>query len=279
MCLVAVALALVLRQYRLTICTLPLLMITLLPSALTAMQSTPSIRQLSNLRVMTFNAYWHNANSRDGVAEISKFAPDVVVIQECSPVWQRDLPIKLGSQYPYVYIGQQHSSYSSSILSKFPILGQPERYSGNRSKGLPAVRVTLDVRGQEVALYNVHLLRPIPSRLRRMRKQLSILRHRIASETMPVIVAGDFNFTGLSKMHESLLNLGLTDAHDAVGIGRGTTWPKTSAINWLPGFRIDHIYTSPEIASVTTRTGYGAGSDHRPLVVDLQLAEIPYDPE
>lgn len=272
MSLVVVALAMGLRQFRLALWAMPLLMVTLLPSALVVMQPIPSVIPASNLRVMTYNAYWHNANSKDSIAEISRYDPDVVVIQECSPVLQSDLPIKLMSQYAYSYIGDLRGSYSSAILSKFPILGKPEKYAGHLRKGLPAVRVTIDVRGQEVALYNVHLFRPIPSRLRKMRKQLSVLCDRVVNETIPVIVAGDFNYTGLSKMHESMLELGLTDAHDAVGQGRGTTWPKASSINWLPGFRIDHVYVTQEFTPTATHIGFGAGSDHRPLIVDMRLA-------
>ncbi len=270
--LVAVVLALGLRQFRLAFFALPLLLVTLMPSVLATLQPIPSMIPPSNLRVMTYNAYWHNANSKDTIAEISHYEPDVVIIQECSPVLQSDLPIRLRSQYPYTYIGDLRGSYSSAILSKFPILGKPEKYAGHLRKGLPAVRVTIDVRGQEVALYNVHLFRPIPSRLGKMRKQLSVLRDRVVSETIPVIVAGDFNYTGLSKLHESMLEIGLTDAHDAVGQGRGTTWPKTTSIDWLPGFRIDHVYTSKEISPTSTRIGYGAGSDHRPLIVEMGLA-------
>ncbi len=269
--LVVVGSAVCLRQMRLVICAIPLLMCTLLPSALATLQPISSELQPYDVRVMSYNAYWYNANAGSAIAEINRYTPDVVVIQECPPVWQRDLPIKLGSQYPYTHIGQRRGSYSSAILSKFPILGQPELYTGHQRKSLPAVRMTIDVRGREVALYNVHLFRPILGRLRKMRRQLRVLRERVADESMPVIVAGDFNFTGLSKMHEYMLSAGLTDAHDAVGQGRGTTWPKTSSINWLPGFRIDHVYTSQAFTPTATRIGYGAGSDHRPLIVDLKL--------
>jgi endonuclease/exonuclease/phosphatase (EEP) superfamily protein YafD len=138
--------------------------------------------------------------------------------------------------------------------------------------GVPQIRAVTRLGGRRVAVYNVHLLPP-----RRMdytrehRRQLADLLDRLAEERLPLVLAGDFNFTPRTPDAEGLGGLGLADAHARGGWGRGTTWPVNSVLRWLPGLRLDQIWTSPDMVCVGCRTGDGPGSDHRPVVADFIL--------
>jgi len=66
--------------------------------------------------------------------------------------------------------------------------------------------------------------------------------------------------------------LGLRDAHDLAGFGRGATWPVRRWWRYVPGLRLDHIYVSDAFAVTESRTGVGRGSDHRPVSATLGWA-------
>ena len=43
-------------------------------------------------------------------------------------------------------------------------------------------------------------------------------------------------------------------------------------LRWFPGIRLDHIFLSKELTSTQSRTGTGAGSDHRPVIAETGFA-------
>ena len=66
--------------------------------------------------------------------------------------------------------------------------------------------------------------------------------------------------------------VGLADAFDLGGWGRGSTWPVTSFFRYLPGVRLDHIYLGGGLTCSDCRTGVGEGSDHRPVIAKIGFA-------
>ena len=73
-----------------------------------------------------------------------------------------------------------------------------------------------------MAIYNVHLL-PVTSLeyTTETRMQFADLLDRIKGESLPFILAGDFNFTETTPQAAELRRLGLVDAFDLGGWGRG----------------------------------------------------------
>lgn len=72
-----------------------------------------------------------------------------------------------------------------------------------------------------------------------------------------------------TPQHRDIRRLGLRDAWDIAGRGRGATWPNLPLLRHLPGFRLDHMYVSRDIDVVRVRRGRGRGSDHRPVIADV----------
>ena len=62
-------------------------------------------------------------------------------------------------------------------------------------------------------------------------------------------------------------------AHDALGRGLATTWP--NGLFPVPPLRLDHVLASADVVPVAVREGIGAGSDHRPVVVDVTIPRAP----
>ena len=89
--------------------------------------------------------------------------------------------------------------------------------------------------------------------------------------TEPLIVAGDFNVTPWSQhFHTALARSGLNDC--AAGHGLAPSWPS----QFPPlGIRIDHCWASQHWRSTDVRLGPSLGSDHLPLIADLELEKRP----
>ena len=87
----------------------------------------------------------------------------------------------------------------------------------------------------------------------------------------PLIVAGDFNATLHAGGIRALRDVGLLDAHEALGRGLATTWP--NGMFSAPPLHLDHVFLSPHLVPVAVTEGHGAGSDHRPVIVDVAVRE------
>lgn len=88
-------------------------------------------------------------------------------------------------------------------------------------------------------------------------------------DIQPDVLLGDLNTTPWSPHYARLLdNTGLKDA--APGIGWVNTW--LSALPGL-GLRLDHILVGPRVAVRSYKVGPNIGSDHRPVIARLSVAE------
>jgi endonuclease/exonuclease/phosphatase family metal-dependent hydrolase len=53
------------------------------------------------------------------------------------------------------------------------------------------------------------------------------------------------------------------------------SWPTDRQFRLIaPAFLIDHVITTPEIMTVSIRTGPNLGSDHLPVIAVLRLADV-----
>jgi endonuclease/exonuclease/phosphatase (EEP) superfamily protein YafD len=85
-----------------------------------------------------------------------------------------------------------------------------------------------------------------------------------------LVAIGDFNATQYSLVYEQLKAGGLRSAHDDRGRGCATTWPNGMVL--VPPIRIDQAFLSAEVVCQGIAEGVGRGSDHKPLILDVQLS-------
>jgi endonuclease/exonuclease/phosphatase (EEP) superfamily protein YafD len=91
----------------------------------------------------------------------------------------------------------------------------------------------------------------------------------IAEETLPVVVAGDFNSTADNWSYHRLRTAGgvsRTDATQAVG---GRAWGRTYHAE-RPFVRIDFVLADPALEVTAATTSPVRFSDHRPVRVGLR---------
>jgi len=227
------------------------------------------------LRLVTFNA---DAGDNPRLLAVSlglaAYAPDAVAIQECTA----------GLAEPEHWPPGWHTRYNAGlcVASRFPVLlsatlgrvatgdqGGTGLVMLYRLKGdsgvidlvtlhLETPRKGLELLGTETGVESLErnqLVRDVGSR--RMARW-------IGEQTAEAIVAGDFNMPVESRIYRRYWT-SCGNAFSRVGRGFGGT-------RFLPQFaiRIDHVLTCGGWRAVRARVGPDLGSDHRPLIVDLE---------
>lgn len=259
------------RSWRLAIAALPLLAITLGPELRHFLPKSAPPPTRATLTVMSVNLLCANPDTGPIIDEIRAARPDVLLLQEYTPRWRTDLRAAIAGDYPHVVETAREDPFGAAIYSRRP-LGEVNTFLPLGRVGTPQMRAVIRVEGQDIALYNIHVLPPYGlDYARRTRLQLADLVDVLRNEPLPTILSGDFNFTDRSPNAAALHEAGFVDAHSLAGFGRGSTWPVQGCFRYVPGIRLDHIYLRGPLACMRSRTGTGMGSDHRPTIAEIGL--------
>jgi len=243
------------------------------------------------LRVMTYNVNGGGWGWDKVFAQIDELHPDVVLIQEVfsDPRW----PVaELKKRYP-----EAQSSTQFIMASRYPVraVADPDRVAQEgRQRSPRSISYVIDTPLGPIAFYNVHPISPRQAmwslrnggfrnaihngtlfdkeRSKRMAADSQLLDMQVAlfaanarKETIPVVIGGDTNMTGLAP---ALANLaGFDDGFVKAGWGFGYTYPSGRKA-WM---RLDRIYASPSLRFVGFQVGkHHWASDHLCVVADLQ---------
>lgn len=219
------------------------------------------------LRLFSANILYTNGDMAGIAEEIRAARPEVVALQEVSPLNLAALEaLGVVDDFPYRLLAPRPDAFGSAILSRHPLVDSELLLVA----GLPLPRTTVAVGDRRVRLYDVHTRAPTQGGVGTWKVQLAELRGLVEADGGPRIVTGDLNATSGHRPFRQLLAAGLRDAHVERGRWWAATWPRDRW--WTPPLaRIDHVLVSPEIAVVDVREGTGRGSDHRPVVADLAL--------
>ncbi len=263
------------------------------------------------IRVMTYNAHFFQpftgkydaAFKREMLQVIYKQKPDVLCIQEFYTRYNGEFNIldsiirKMRYKYYYFdkYISNTYSQQGVIVLSKYPIKGRGSILFSNEKTSNRAIYADLQVEGQVVRVFNVHLqsisfqpedykylktlkreldideqsTRNIGARLKRAFKKRSAQAKRIADEIekspFPVLVCGDFNDTPLSYAYHTIAK-DLKNTFIEKGRGYGRTYTGI-----FPNFQIDYILCSTDFEVLNHRIIKKELSDHFPVSSDVLL--------
>ncbi len=202
---------------------------------------------------------------------IQRTDPDIITVQEMNNAWQQGVgPVLEG--YPYrdsqTYTFATGHVFGPAIFSRLPLKNIQKQHIGE----IPAPIIIAQLESETpVTIMSVHPMAPeFPSWWRNRNSQLKQLEH-IANNTQgEIIMAGDFNSTSWSWNFQQLLkNTNLRDSRKGFGIQ--STW----LAGPLSPFRIpiDHILVTENIEVQERYIEKQVGSDHRPVVIKLQLPE------
>jgi len=235
------------------------------------------------LRVLSCNVNSGDFNIATLSTVIIELGVDIVALQE----FQSDIQLKLPPGWHTLKDGEL------AIFSRYPIRsGRPVRgfhppHEWPRTCLLPCI---IRTPSGDIAFNTVHLPSPryglqyildrktglnierkdllVTETQNRMKVSQEIL-SVVSSQTLPQIIAGDFNMPVESIIYNKFWS-NFTNAFSKVGRGYG--WSERESVRGIPiNVRIDHILTGNGLKPLLCEIGKDVGSDHLPIVADLAL--------
>lgn len=231
-------------------------------------QPPPSAGASTHLKLMHSNVEARNTNYAALLDEVRKVNPDVIVLQEVTSRWSEHLQ-ELNAAYPYSKALSKQGGGGIALFSRFPLEAAEVLILDESSMTHPAIAARLMVGDKTFSLVTLHPMTPVRDdkfayRNEQFAKVASMLRATVG----PKMLVGDLNTSMWSPYFQDLLrDSGLRDARAGAGIL--PSWP-----SYLPAFMripIDHCLVSTEVSVKSIDTGDYVGSDHYPLIVELEF--------
>jgi endonuclease/exonuclease/phosphatase (EEP) superfamily protein YafD len=220
------------------------------------------------VRVMSFNLLSTNESYAEVLEYIESIDPDVVLLHEASRPWEVAVD---GSDLGYEVIRPRSDNLIFGTLVM--VRGQDvEAVSYGFAATQPrAVELFFRPMGwaEGITLLSTHPLAPTEKERAQLRDaQLDFATDWAMKASNPFVVVGDFNATPWSAPFRKMMSQASV-RNSQSGYGLQASFAATS--NVLLRVPIDHLVHSPEFAVQDRRLGPAMGSDHFPLIVDLQL--------
>jgi endonuclease/exonuclease/phosphatase family metal-dependent hydrolase len=212
----------------------------------------------------------------DAVARVMReIAPDVAIIQEAPRFLRwRSKCAALARRAGLVQVAGGRTAGANLILSSLAVEVVATRdipFSTDRNlhhRG--AALALLKLGGSEFGVAGTHLDLIEAPRLRHL-DELAAIATEFVPAHVPLIVGGDINAIAGSATWNRLAAFGI-DAWTAVGEGDGFSYPSAGPVR-----RIDAVFVDTRIkplrADVLDSPDIRLATDHRPLVVELELPE------
>lgn len=223
-----------------------------------------------NLKIGSFNKLINNDNYDQPVNFFKVNKADVVVIQEVSETEFTDIGQRLGVSYGYLSDCDCSAADTEvGILSRFPI----EQADVAFNSEIGAIVSAIITKGEErIRVFGVHLSPPYHNSWYQNRNEMfDRLEQLSKSETLPVLIAGDFNTTMYSPSLRSFSNEIKDVAKNAIDAG----WPKCTWSYFSDALclRLDYIFISNQYDLDSFVIGQSGGSDHQPILASIDYRD------
>jgi endonuclease/exonuclease/phosphatase (EEP) superfamily protein YafD len=216
-------------------------------------------------RAMLMNINAGNGNTEQVLGSIRQAGPDILLLEEVTPKWARELEV-LNTTYPYRVAEPQEGCFGIMLLSKYPLEHGKVVQIGQA--GVPSIVAEAFFPNGVVTIIGTHPVPPIGAAGSRERNtQLAALPDMVHQQQHPVLLIGDLNTSPWSSHFTQLLNAsGLKNSMK--GFGHQPSWPANHFFLRIP---LDHVLHSPEITIHNRMVLQGVGSDHFPVIVDFSI--------
>ncbi len=228
-----------------------------------------AVPDLPSLRVMSFNLLSTNQNYSEVIEYIRAVDPDLVLLYEASRPWEVAVE-SADLDYEVIRPRSDNLIFGTLVMVRGE---EVEAISYGFAESQPrAVSIKYRPTGwpEGINVLSTHPLAPTEKRRAKLRDaQLEFAADWASEQEGAFMVVGDFNATPWSWPFRNLMaNAPLRNSQ--LGFGLQPSFPSTSA--FLLRVPIDHLLQSDSLSVVDRRLGPPMGSDHFPLVVDLQFA-------
>jgi endonuclease/exonuclease/phosphatase family metal-dependent hydrolase len=197
----------------------------------------------------------------------------IILLQEMDEAGTEAIASALNYDYVY-YPASIHSrhdrNFGNAVLSKWPILDSekiilPHQNPTNEQIRI-AVRALLSIDGREVPVYSVHT-ETFWLGSQGRNDQFAYLAEQYGPDNEFVIAGGDFNTVTPASLAS------LDDRFRQVGMERVSEGAGETKLIGAVGFTLDHIYARGLNPIASGVVNEAEASDHKPVWVDLSLAE------
>lgn len=227
------------------------------------------------LKVMNLNSEFGQADAGEIVRLVRDSGVDLLTIQEHTKGLQDRLSAEgLDWLLPNRTSQPTNDAGGSAVYSRYPM--ELVGVVPDTPFRMPTVRVTAEAGGSVATLEvtSVHVLPPVDVRVAQWRSDLAAV-GRVAERPGNRLLIGDFNATYDHAEFRRILDIGGIAADRMVDVGAASgsrvvpTWPMDGQL--LPGITIDHLVTSPGLASSAYEVHRVPGTDHAAVLATLAI--------
>lgn len=225
----------------------------------------------ARIRLMMSNVLQSNTDYQKVIDLVHEVDPDVLLTLETNKTWEKELDNALSEDYPYSIKVPLENRYGMHLYSRFEL--KAERVNYLISDSVPSIFTKVQLPNEQwVDLYGVHPPPPSPTeedastgRDAELALVGEIVEERGNDRT---IVAGDLNDVAWSHSTRLFQRVsGLLDPRR----GRGF-YATFHADYWFLRWPLDHVFHSTDFGLVEMKRLSHIGSDHFPIMVELQYA-------
>ncbi len=219
------------------------------------------------VKLILANVNHENVAHEKFIAFAQKHEPDILVIQELTEVWRKSLQT-LRDLFPFVHELPKNRGSGMALYSRFPFERMTIAFSEGDAR--PVILASMNIDGVLVSFLSLHPRTPIRSARFKLRNEmLAAAAKCLRNLPQPKICVGDLNITPWSPFYRIFVE-GTKMLNVRKGFGLLPSWPTFLFFKWLM-IPLDHCLVSEDIRVVDVKTGEPNGSDHLPLIVELEL--------
>lgn len=230
----------------------------------------------TSLRVLSYNVRSLRDDKRAVARAIQDAKPDVVCIQEAPRFLRwRSRAAGLARRCGLVVVTGGRTACGNLLLCQIGVTVRSTatiRLSHRRGTHRRGAAIAVcELAGHRFALVATHLDLGAGDRIRHAHELFARLHEVTGDDTLPVILGGDINEPAGGQAFAVFASR-LRDTFAVAGDGPGETFPATG-----PTRRIDAIFADRRLSVACSRVLDGpdvsAGSDHRPVLAEIDLGE------
>ena len=219
----------------------------------------------ASIRLLISNVLMTNRRVDEFLRVVGETQPNLILAVETDDWWDKELEV-LSSAYPHFINRPQNNTYGMHLYSALELDCQEVRFLVEED--VPSIYAAVRLRsGDWVDFFGMHPRPPKPQQGTEERDaEILIVGRQVGAQDKPAIVAGDLNDVAWS--HTTRLFQRTSGTLDPRR-GRGmfsTFHAKFPPLRWP----LDHVFHDPSFKLVSLKRLRDIGSDHFPILVELQ---------
>jgi endonuclease/exonuclease/phosphatase (EEP) superfamily protein YafD len=219
------------------------------------------------LKLVFANVERCNTEYQAFIAFVNRHEPDIVVVQEVDIFWANSLQA-LSTRFPFSEVLPRGGGSGIALYSRFSFERLPISIPEGDTR--PGLMIRLDIEGSPLSLLTIHTRAPLrQGYFERRNKTLATSAVLFNQLSSPKVFVGDLNTTPWSHYFRAFeKETRLQNVRK--GFGLLASWPTFMPFSWLM-IPIDHCLVSQDIRVIKAQTGERIGSDHLPLIVEMEI--------